>query len=200
MDTVEIAQPESALASRAPEAYDLASRSASRLLITVATQRAGEMLARRIHEASVRAAFPFVRMWAGGFPTEPRTLRKTCSNLLDAAAGGSMFISNVEEMPPIVQNLIVDLLAELECARAPSAGIRLVSATTASLLDRVAAGTFSAQLFYRLNTIHLTPGDGTAQRLAHLKSGEGESERVGRFRAGRSPRGRPPAARSSASD
>lgn len=29
-----------------------------------------------------------------------------------------------------------------------------------SLLDRIAAGTFSEQLFYRLNIIHLTVGGG----------------------------------------
>src|SRR4029078_7961200 len=37
-----------------------------------------------------------------------------------------------------------------------SNGVRLISGTTVSLLDRIAAGTFSEQLFYRLNIIHLT--------------------------------------------
>jgi DNA-binding NtrC family response regulator len=59
------------------------------------------------------------------------------------------------KMPSIVQNQLLDLLAELELARAPSAAVRLVCGTSVSLLDRIAAGTFSERLFYRLNMIHL---------------------------------------------
>ena len=55
---------------------------------------------------------------------------------------------------------LIDLLAGLESARVPSAAVRLISGTTVSLLDRVAAGTFSERLFYRLNTIHLAAGVG----------------------------------------
>jgi DNA-binding NtrC family response regulator len=71
-----------------------------------------------------------------------------------------VLISAVEEMPPAVQDALIELLAELEFARSPSAEIRLISGTTESLLDRVAAGTFSERLFYRLNIIHLMVGDG----------------------------------------
>jgi DNA-binding NtrC family response regulator len=38
------------------------------------------------------------------------------------------------------------------------AAARLVSGSTVSLLQRVLAGTFSAQLFYRLNVIHVVAG------------------------------------------
>ena len=70
-----------------------------------------------------------------------------------------MLISGVEETPPLVQNVLVELLDRLESARHPLAAVRLISGTTVSLLDRVAAGTFSDRLFYRLNIIHLMPGD-----------------------------------------
>jgi DNA-binding NtrC family response regulator len=87
-------------------------------------------------------------------------LRDTCSNLLDAAAGGTILISDVEELPPTVQRLLVELLAELEVTRAPSDAVRLIAGTTVSLLDRIAAGTFSDRLFYRLNAIHLSMPNG----------------------------------------
>jgi DNA-binding NtrC family response regulator len=54
----------------------------------------------------------------------------------------------------------VDVFAELEFARASSRPVRLMSGTTVSLLDRVASGTFSDRLFYRLNTIHLVVPNG----------------------------------------
>jgi transcriptional regulator of aromatic amino acid metabolism len=55
---------------------------------------------------------------------------------------------------------LIDLLAALESARRPSAAVRLISGTTVSLLERVAAGTFSERLFYRLNILHLVAGAG----------------------------------------
>jgi transcriptional regulator of acetoin/glycerol metabolism len=74
---------------------------------------------------------------------------------------GTLLVSAVEEMPATVQDAMIDLLGGLESARVPSAMARLISGTTVSLLDRVAAGTFSERLFYRLNIIHLMVGDGS---------------------------------------
>ena len=99
------------------------------------------------------------RVWAGDFPIDPLRLKETCITLLDAAPGGSMFITDVEDMPPSVQDVLVELLAELQCARAPSDAVRVMTGTSVSLLDRIAAGTFSERLFYQLNLIHLVvPG------------------------------------------
>jgi DNA-binding NtrC family response regulator len=69
----------------------------------------------------------------------------------------------VEEVPSAAQDALIDLLAALESARRPSAAVRLISGTTVSLLDRVAAGTFSERLFYRLNIIHLMAGAAPAE-------------------------------------
>jgi DNA-binding NtrC family response regulator len=71
-----------------------------------------------------------------------------------------MLIDAVEDMPPSVQDALLELLAGLESARRPAAAVRLMSGTTVSLHDRIAAGTFSEQLFYRLNIIHLKACDG----------------------------------------
>jgi DNA-binding NtrC family response regulator len=134
---------------------DVAAGSAATVLITASTQSAIEVIARRIHAASARAAFPFVQGWAADLPIESKMLRELCSNLLDAGAGGSMLINDVEQLPPVVQERFVELLRELECARAPAAAVRVIAGTTVSLLDHVAAGAFSERLFYRLNVIHL---------------------------------------------
>ena len=133
----------------------LASRSRAKLLITASTPQAVETLARRIHAAGPRAQFPFVQKRAGDFPVHPEALSDYCVRFLDVAAGGTVFVSAIEEMPAIVQGVLIELLAGLESARRPSAAVRLISGTTVSLVERVAAGTFSGRLFYRLNTIHL---------------------------------------------
>lgn len=116
-------------------------------------------MARRVHLAGVRAELPFVHACACDLPFEAEALREQCCSLLDAAAGGSLLIADIEEMPPVVQDVLVEVLAGLELSRRPSAAVRLISGTTESLLDRVAAGTFSERLFYRLNIIHLIVGD-----------------------------------------
>jgi DNA-binding NtrC family response regulator len=137
------------------EGESLAGRSAARLLITAPASRGAEEVARRIHRGSARGWFPFLRTEARDFPLEPSMLRHTCGTLLDDAAGGTIFMNDVEAMPSVVQGTLIEVLDELESRRVASAAIRLVSGTTVSLFDRVRAGAFSEALFYRLNVIHL---------------------------------------------
>jgi DNA-binding NtrC family response regulator len=138
-----------------------ASRSVARLLITASTREGVESLARRIHVAGLRAALPFVHTWACDLPIEAELLKEQCCRLLDAAAGGSLLVADIEEMSPVVQDVLIEVLAALERSRSPSAAVRLICGTTESLLNRVAAGTFSDRLFYRLNIIHLAVGHGS---------------------------------------
>ena len=155
MVPVAIAQPQMTARAQQITDEDVAGRSNARLLITASTPGRAEALARRIHSVSERAMFPLVHAYAIDLPGEPRMLREACSRLLAEAAGGTLLISDVEEMAPLVQERLVELLEELEFERASSAAVRLVSCTTAPLLDRIAAGAFSESLFYRLNLIHL---------------------------------------------
>jgi Sigma-54 interaction domain len=133
---------------------DLAGRFAARLLITAGTGLAVESIARRIHAAGTRATLPFVKARASDLPIEPGKLKAAWCGLLAGARGGSLLLSDVEMMPPIVQDQLLELLDELECGYPPSA-VRLVSGTTVWLLDRVASGRFSERLFYRLNILHV---------------------------------------------
>jgi DNA-binding NtrC family response regulator len=112
------------------EEEDIAGRSSATLLITASTGGEVQTLARRIHQTSFRATAPFVRVRTSTLPIEPRLLRESCSALLDAATGGSMLMTDVEEMPASVQGLLVELLADLQSARAPWAAGRVISGTT----------------------------------------------------------------------
>jgi DNA-binding NtrC family response regulator len=164
MHNLRTAERGDALALLPVDDEDVVSRSPARLLITAPTQQGVENLARRIHGAGPRAQFPFVQTWAVEFPVGPELLREHCARLLDSAAGGSLLVSAIEEMPATVQDATIDLLGGLEFARMPSDAVRLISGTTVSLRDRVAAGTFSERLFYRLNIIHLMVDNGFRSR------------------------------------
>lgn len=142
----------------------VAAQSNAMLLITAPAPLLVEALARRVHAAGVRAALPFVQTSACDLPIDRRILRAICSGLLESAAGGTLLIHDVEEMPTIVQDMLIELLADLEAARAPRPLVRVISGTTVSLLDRIASGTFSNRLFYRLNTIHLLAADANRAR------------------------------------
>jgi DNA-binding NtrC family response regulator len=158
---VELSMHNLRTAERVVEDEGLANLSPARLLITAATEHGVETLARRIHGAGPRAQFPFVQTRAVELPVGPELLKEYCARLLHSAAGGSLLVSAVEDMPATVQDAMIDLLCGLESAGLPSDAARLISGTTVSLLERVAAGTFSERLFYRLNIIHLMVGNGS---------------------------------------
>jgi DNA-binding NtrC family response regulator len=166
MHNLRVAERVDAVALHAVEDEELATASSAKLLITAPTEQAVETLARRIHGAGARAQFPFVQTGAVALPVGSERLKEYCARLLDSAAGGTLLVSAVEEMPATVQDAMIDLLGGLESARVLSAMARLISGTTVSLRDRVAAGTFSERLFYRLNIIHLTVGNGSEAVLA----------------------------------
>ncbi len=137
----------------------LASNSPARLLITAMTSADAEACARRIHALGLQERFRFVQTEASDLPLDGELRRETCSHLLDEAAGGTLFVNDVDAMPACAQERFVELLVDLQLTREVSTAVRLVSGTTVSLLDRVSAGTFAERLFYRLNTIHFIHTD-----------------------------------------
>src|SRR5687767_1686107 len=103
-----------AVALLAVEDEELANQCPARLLITAPTEQGVETLARRIHGAGPRAQFPLVQTWAVELPAGPEPLKEYCARLLDSAAGGSLLVRAVEEMPATVQDAMIDLLGGLE--------------------------------------------------------------------------------------
>ena len=88
--------------------------------------------------------------------------RKT--GLVEAAAGGTLFIDEVGDIPLSIQVKLLRLLETGTFRRVGStelrrADIRVVSATHRPLADMVRDGSFRQDLFYRLNIfpIHLPP-------------------------------------------
>jgi DNA-binding NtrC family response regulator len=148
------------------EYEDVAARCAATTLITASTATDVERLARRIHAASARSALSFVQASAAALPVEPRAFLETCAGLIEAAAGGTLLLTGVEEMPAFAQERFIETLAHQQDARNPSVTVRLIAGTTVCLRQRIADGAFSERLFYRLNVIHVAVKDAHAERVS----------------------------------
>ena len=104
------------------EHEDVAARCAATTLITASTATDVERLARRIHAAGSRSALSFVQASAAALPVEPRAFLETCAGLIEAAAGGTLLLTGVEEMPAFAQGRFFETLAELRRPQSVSCG------------------------------------------------------------------------------
>jgi DNA-binding NtrC family response regulator len=116
-----LASPLFAVPAR-PDASDerVASRSATRLLITAPTSDLVEVIARRIHGAG-RGAAPFVQVAARDLPGGTFLLTAAFASLFNrATTGGSLLFTDVEEMPEVVQDELLGVIEGLQSARVAS--------------------------------------------------------------------------------
>jgi transcriptional regulator with GAF, ATPase, and Fis domain len=143
------------------------------VLVVGETGSGKELVARAIHGASGRRDKPFVAINCGamsetlleaelfgaerGAYTNATTSRP---GLFVAAHGGSLFLDEVGDMPPAMQ---VALLRALETSEIRPLGstrtrhvdVRVIAATQSDLYELEAAGTFRADLRYRLEVLHI---------------------------------------------
>ncbi len=132
-----------------------------------------EVLARRIHELSLRRVGPFVPINCAAIPEAlfeselfghekgaftGATERQR--GKIEAADRGTLFLDEVAEMPMAMQAKLLRFLENRKFMRVGgttkiSVDARLVCATLRSLEDEVKAGRFRADLFYRLQGITL---------------------------------------------
>ncbi|MDG0025606.1 propionate catabolism operon regulatory protein PrpR [Trinickia sp. Y13] len=133
-----------------------------------------EMVAQSIHRLSARHEFPFVAINCGAFPealleselfgyeegafTGARKGGK--SGLIEAAHRGTLFLDEIGEMPMPLQSRLLRVLQEREVVRLGSTepmrvDIRVIAATHGMLTERIAGGTFRADLYYRLNILSM---------------------------------------------
>ena len=150
-------------ASRRLDAEDelLAVRHRLPLLISARCTSTVTTVARRVHVAALGAAAPFVAFPASELIVGRQQFAEQWTMLMDAGRGGSVFITDIEEMAVPVQRLFAEALAR-RCATRSALAARLITGTTVSLVDRVRAGQFSEELLYRLNVIHLHRPEGCA--------------------------------------
>jgi DNA-binding NtrC family response regulator len=132
-----------------------------------------ELVARAIHEQSRRSQAPFTAINCTAIPetlleSELFGYKKGAftgadrdhSGYFERARGGTLFIDDMDDMPLSMQVKLLRVIQEREVQpvggrQAVPIDIRLVAASKAELKERVAAGTFREDLFYRLNVIPL---------------------------------------------
>jgi len=136
-----------------------------------------ELVARAIHEASRRAAGPFVAVDCGslaegvleselfgharGSFTGAANARR---GLFEEAGGGTLFLDEIGDIGPRIQGQLLRVLQEGEIRRLGESipvrvDTRVVAATNKDLEEQVKAARFREDLYYRLNvvTIRLPP-------------------------------------------
>ncbi len=132
-----------------------------------------EVAARLIHSGSARRDAQFVAVNCGAIPenlmeSEFFGYKKGAftgadaekDGFLHAADGGTLFLDEVGDLPILMQVKLLRVIQEKKVRKLGDTAelpvdFRIISATHKNLVDKVAAGEFRQDLFYRLNVIEL---------------------------------------------
>jgi DNA-binding NtrC family response regulator len=146
----------------------------STILITGESGTGKEFIANVIHRLSKRADAPFVTVNCGAIPesiveSELFGSRKGAftgaianrKGLFEEADGGTLFLDEVAELAPQTQVKLLRFLQNKEIRRVGDSenrylDVRIIAATNKKVLEAIASGEFREDLFYRLNTFHVT--------------------------------------------
>ena len=138
----------------------------SRVLITGPGGVGKEIAARMIHQWSPRAKAPFIVLSAAMmspdrveeelFGSEIDGVARP--GLLEQAHGGTIFLDEIADMPLTTQGKILRVLTDQSYHRVGGqrpvkVDVRVLSATSRTLSEEIAAGRFREDLYYRLNVV-----------------------------------------------
>jgi two-component system response regulator PilR (NtrC family) len=143
----------------------------SRVLITGESGTGKELVARAIHENSVRAQAPFITINCGAFP---ETLleselfgymkgaftgaNENRQGLFQAAHGGTLFLDEIGNMSLTMQVKLYRVLQEgkvrpIGSTEESDVDVRIIAATNKEFEKEIAEGRFREDLYYRLSVI-----------------------------------------------
>ncbi|MGB3127343.1 MAG: sigma-54-dependent Fis family transcriptional regulator [Pseudomonas sp.] len=143
------------------------------LLINGETGCGKEAFAKAVHQASQRADKAFVALNCAAIPESlieselfgyrggsfTGALKEGMRGKLQQADGGTLFLDEIGDMPFAMQTRLLRVLEDrlvVPIGGAPQAvDVRIISATHRNLLERVQAGSFREDLYYRLNGLEV---------------------------------------------
>lgn len=145
----------------------------STVLITGESGTGKELIARGIHETSLRASAPFVAINCATLPESLQSSElfghakgaftgalRDRPGLFEAANGGTLFLDEVAELVPSAQAALLRALQEgvvtrLGEQKERKANARIIAATHRDLDAAIQTGAFRADLFFRLNVVNI---------------------------------------------
>jgi len=151
----------------------LCARTDATVLLTGETGVGKDLVADTIHELSSRRSGPFVKVNCAVFPqhlieselyghergsfTGADSLKK---GKVDLAQGGTLYLDDVDDIPPEVQVKLLGLIEEKCFERVGGsqhiqADVRIIASTKRDLLAMIADGAFRSDLYYRLNVLRI---------------------------------------------
>ena len=146
----------------------------SNVLITGESGTGKELVARAVHVASPRCHGRLVAVNCGAIPDTLLESQlfghlrgaftsavQANQGLFLAAHGGTLFLDEIAELPVSLQAKLLRVIEERQvwavgATRPQPIDVRIIASTNRDLAGEIAAGRFRADLFYRLNVVHLT--------------------------------------------
>lgn len=143
----------------------------STVLVTGESGTGKELIAKAIHEASMRAAKPFVTVNSSNIPSELLESElfghtrgaftgavAVKKGLFEVADGGSIFLDEIGDIPPETQVRLLRVIQEREFTPLGDTtprrvDVRIIAATNIDLKEAVKQGTFREDLYYRLAVV-----------------------------------------------
>lgn len=143
----------------------------ARVLITGPNGSGKELVARSLHQKSLRSALPYIEVNCAAIPSELieselfghekgsfTSAIKQHKGKFEQADGGTLFLDEIGDMSLAAQAKVLRVLQEKKLSRVGSdkdieVNVRVLAATNKNLKEEIAAGNFREDLYHRLSVI-----------------------------------------------
>ena len=143
----------------------------ARVLIVGPNGSGKELVARNLHQQSLRSTMPFIEVNCAAIPSELieselfghekgsfTSAIKQHKGKFEQADGGTLFLDEIGDMSLAAQAKVLRVLQERKLSRVGSdkdiiVDVRVIAATNKNLTDEIAKGNFREDLYHRLSVI-----------------------------------------------